>query len=140
MNTVELTNAELFKDLTTVVVGKRFFDLHNDYDCIDIEYKLETKSLAFLFEACRTGIVERHLYLLFENVTCSTFKLFFKRIVESSTLNSFYRGRFIKDDTLFDHAPDGEAYFYLEFEEGDSFELFSSKVVLFEKESLTSHE
>jgi hypothetical protein len=132
MNIVELTNAELFKDLTTVDAGEALFDLHNNYVCTNIDYKPETKSLFFLFEATMADAEKKHLCLLFENVTFSTFRLFLKRTADSSRLDSFYRGRYEKDGALFEHAPTGETYFYLEFIEEDSFEIFSSKVSLLE--------
>jgi hypothetical protein len=132
MTIVELTNAEILKDITTVESGEVFFDLHNDYVCTDIDYKSQTKTLFFLFEPTMADAEKKHLCLLFENVIFSTFRLFLKRTADSSRLDSFYRGRYEKDGALFEHAPTGEAYFYLEFIEEDAFEIFSSKVSLLE--------
>lgn len=79
------------------------------------------------------GSNKNDLYLLFENVTFSTFNVYLKRSTESCILDSFYRGRYEIDGTLFEYTPAGERYFYLAFIEGDAFEFYSGKVCLFEK-------
>lgn len=135
MTIIELTNVEILKDLTTVETGETFFDLHNDYCCTDIDYKSTSKTLRFTFESRIADAAKNKLYLLFENVTFSTFNLYLKRTTNSCTLDSFYRGRYQIGDTLFEYAPTGEGYFYLEFIEEDAFELFAGKVNLMEKAS-----
>jgi hypothetical protein len=137
MATIELLNAELLKDLTTVEAGETSFDLHNDYVCTNINYKLQTKTLSFLFEPSLADVAKNPLCLLFENVTFSNFKLYLKSTADSSTLDSFYRGRYEIDGSLFEYATTGEAYFYMEFIEGASFEFFSDKVSLVEKSRLS---
>ena len=137
MTTIELINAELLKDLTTVEAGETFFDLHNNYVCTNINYKLQAKTLSFLFEPGLADVTKNPLCLLFENVTFSNFELYLKSTVDSSTLDSFYRGRYEIEGSLFEYTPTGEAYFYMEFIEGDSFEFFSSKVSLIEKSRLS---
>jgi hypothetical protein len=93
------------------------------------------KSLLFQFEAYSPDALVKHLYLLFEDVTFSNFKLIFKK--EDSTVDSLYRGRFEKDGTLFEYLPTGEAYFYIDFVEGNAFEFFSSRACLIDKDGLT---
>lgn len=127
---IELTNVELFKDLTTLEAEETFFDLHNDYTCTNIHYKRSDKTLGFLFEPNKSDAAKNNLFLLFENATLSNFNLHHNRTTDSSTLDSFYRGRYQIDDALFEYAPTGEGYFYLEFIEGDTFECFAGKVTL----------
>jgi hypothetical protein len=133
MTFIELTNVELLKDLTTLETAETFFDLHNDYICTNIYYKSLDKTLSFMFEPAIGNAAKSSLCLLFENVTISNFNLYLNRTTDSSTLDSFYRGRYQIDDTLFEYAPTGEGYFYLEFIEGDAFECFAGKVTLLEK-------
>jgi hypothetical protein len=130
---IELTNVELFKDLTTLEAVDTFFDLHNEYTCTNIDYKLLDKTLGFLFEPNKSNAAKNNLYLLFENATISNFNLYLNRTTDSSTLDSFYRGRYQLENALFEYAPSGEGYFYLEFIEGDAFECFAGKVSLLEK-------
>jgi hypothetical protein len=140
MAIIELTNAELLKDLTTVETVDTFFDLHNDYTCTNIDYKLLDKMLGFLFEPNKSDAAKNNLYLLFENATIVNLNLDLTRTTDGSTLDSFYRGRYQLEDTLVEYAPTGEGYFYLEFIEGDEIECFAEKVSLLEKTRLQTLE
>lgn len=133
MALIELTNAELLKDLTTVETVDTFFDLHNEYICTNIDYKSSDKTLFFLFEPNKNDAAKNNLYLLFENATIANLNFYINKTADSSTLDSFYRGRYQIEDALFEYAPTGEGYFYLEFMEGDAFECFAGKVTLSEK-------
>lgn len=133
MTLIELTNVELFKDLTTLKTVDGLFDMHNDYICTKIDFKSSDKTLGFLFKPNKSDAVKNNLYLLFQNVTLSNFNLYLNRTTDSSILDSFYRGRYQLDDALFEYTPTGEGYFYLEFIEGDAFECFAGKVTLSEK-------
>ena len=127
---IDLTNTELFLDLTTIKYGESFFDLHNDYDCTDINYKLLSKTISFLFQPSTSEPLKKGLCLLFEDATIVDFNVNLKRTSDSFTLDLFYRGRYEIDGKLFEISPHGEGYFYIGFFEGDSFEIFSKKVTL----------
>jgi len=47
-------------------------------------------------------------------------------------LDQFYRGRYESDGKLSDINENGERYFYLNFYEGDYFEIFAKEVLLIE--------
>lgn len=127
---IDLTNTELFLDLTTIDHGESFFDLHNDYSCTDINYKLITKTISFLFKPRITGPTAKDLCLLFEDATIVIFKFNLKGTAESCVLDSFYRGRDEIEGNVFEISPHGEGVFYIEFLGGDSFTIFSKKVTL----------
>ncbi|UYQ95584.1 hypothetical protein MKQ68_10770 [Chitinophaga horti] len=57
--------------------------------------------------------------------------VFLEKTPDSSSLNSFYRGRFEQDGELLEFTDDGRGYYYLEFENGDSIELHASNVKLY---------
>lgn len=133
MPLIELTNAELFKDLTTLGNVDTFFDLHNDYTCTSIDYKSFDKTLGFSFQPNNINDTKKNLYLLFENVTLSNFNMYHNRTTDSGILDSFYRGRYQNEGALFEYTPTGEGYFYLEFIGGDAFECFAGKVTMSEK-------
>lgn len=42
---------------------------------------------------------------------------------DCNIVNNFYRGRFESDNGLSEFFEDGSSYFYLEFENGDLFEI-----------------
>lgn len=123
---VELTNVELFKSLVGIESDNGFIDLHNDYDCISIQYSVETKLFEISFQATNSNVV-----LQFKDAVINKFNLVPKRTEDSCTLNSFYRGRFEVNGELFEYSPIGERYYYIEFEEGDAFEVLAQQVFLF---------
>jgi hypothetical protein len=130
---IELTDVELFKDLTLIEQDGNTYDLHNDYDCIDLSYDKESESINIVFEKHSSkSLGNDKICLLFKNVTVAKFYLFFIRTEDTSTINSFYRGKFENDGELFERSSGGAGYFYIEFEKGDKFEFFSKKVLLLE--------
>lgn len=58
--------------------------------------------------------------------------LYLSRANDSSTLNNFYRGRFETSKGLAEYSQLNEAYFYLEFEQGDKFEVLAQEVLFFQ--------
>jgi hypothetical protein len=75
--------------------------------------------------------MEPKICITFKEATIARIN-FIHPTAEERTLNNFYRGRYEKDQRLFESSELGEEYFYFEFENGDSFEVFSKEVVLFE--------
>jgi hypothetical protein len=130
MGKIELTNTDLFLDLTTVKYGESFFDLHNDYDCEGINYKLLNKTISFLFQPRIPEQAKKELCLLFEEATIADFKVNLKHTADRRTVDLFYRGRYEMGGNLFEISPNGEGIFYIDFWEGDSFVIFSKKVTL----------
>ena len=127
---MDLTNCELFKDLTTVSIKDKFFDLHNDYNCKIINYDLVVKVLKLIFEPCRSNV--NSLSLEFNEARISNFTFNFSYSQDANTLNAFYRGRFESDGLLLEYSKLNESYFYLDFQEDDKFEVFAKKVSLIE--------
>src|SRR5687768_9975936 len=118
---IDLTNTELFLELTTIEYGESFFDLHNDYNCVDINYKLPDKTIRFLFQPRIPEPTKKDLCLLFEEATIADLHVNLKRTEDSCTLDLFYRGRYEIDGNLIEFSPLGEGIFYIDFWEGDSF-------------------
>ena len=125
---IELTNVELFESLVGIESENNFIDLHNDYDCTSIQYSVETKLFELSFHAENSKIV-----LQFKDAIITKFNLVPNRTEDSSTLNNFYRGRFIVNGELFEYSLSGEGYYYIEFEEGDMFEVLAREVFLLQK-------
>jgi len=123
---IELTNVELFKSLVGIESDNGFIDLHNDYACISVQYSLDKKLLEVSFQAVNSNVV-----LQFKDAVINKFLLVPKRTEDSCTLNNFYRGRFEANGELFEYSPIGERYYYMEFEEGDAFEILAQQVFLF---------
>jgi hypothetical protein len=122
---IDLTKMELFENLLVFKTEKDVIDLHNDFKCQSIEYDREVRSIKFIFKDKGNDLV-----LQFNDAVLNKVNLLFNRTVDSSILNNFYRGRFELDGKLFEYTEEGRGYYYLEFEEGDIFEIFSLKAFL----------
>jgi hypothetical protein len=127
---IELTDEMLFKDLTFIERNGNKYDLHNDYKCVIFDYNKENETLNIVFEARVSKSENLRVGLTFKEVTIAKFEMFFTRTEDTSTLNSFYRGRFEKDGKFFEYSATGARYFYIEFEQGDKIEFYSSRALL----------
>lgn len=127
---IDLTNVALFDDLTTVNYDGGYFDLHNDYYCKNIRWLSANRAVSFLFNPRDPSSDKCPLVLQFEEASVPVFTVNFERSADSSTLETFYRGRYVLDGDLLDCTPDGERYFYINFWEEDVFEILSKKVSL----------
>jgi hypothetical protein len=121
---------ELFKDLTWLQQKNKVFDLHNDYNCVSINYDLARRITEIIFESINSKL--NKLCLLFEESSIVKFIFFLNKSGDASTINSFYRGRFETSEGLAEYSASGGRYFYIEFEEGDIIEMFAQRVTLFE--------
>lgn len=127
---MDLTNSELFKDLTTVSAENQFFDLHNDYNCKAISYDSIAMILTLVFKPCSS--TKKNLCMEFTGARIANFTFHLSCSKDASTLNAFYRGKFENDGVLLEYSNSDERYFYIDFEEDDKFEVFARKVSLFE--------
>lgn len=123
---IDITGGELFKDLMCFQIQNKVIDLHNDYECESIKYRHEEKKLIFMFN--RQAFSNSKITLVFEGVSIQKCDLYLSRTADSGTLNVFYRGRFEVDGNLYEKSKSNQEYYYIEFENGDKFELFSTKV------------
>ena len=127
---IDITNSELFKDLTSLNYENQIIDLHNEYECLCFKYISSSESLEFVFESRDSEILKIYFIIIFEQVEIEVANFYFKRTESSSTINIFYRGRFELNGKLFEFDSLGKKYWYLEFETGDKLEIFSSKVFI----------
>lgn len=132
---INLTDIELFKDLTCLQQEDRIFDLHNDYNCTSINYNLANRTTEIIFESINSKA--NKLCLLFEEASIAKFICFLNRSEDASTINSLYRGRFETSEGLSEYSASGDRYFYIEFEQGDIIEMFAQRVTLFECMSIS---
>jgi hypothetical protein len=133
---IELSEIELFKDLTLLEEsGKRIFDLHNEYNCIGVTYDSNSGTINIAFEPLDKNRAGNRVCLFFEGAAITKSEYVLSNTRDSSTVSSFYRGRFEKNDELFEYSAENQGYFYLEFENGTRFEFFSKRLQLKEIKS-----
>ncbi len=124
----ELSDVEMFKSLLNLEMEGAYIDLHYDYDCLNVLYDFEEQYLKLFFAGDKSLILE------FRDVVITKLNLQLQETSGRGTLNSFYRGRFEINGTLYEASEEGRRYFYLEFEGGDALELYANDVFLFEED------
>ncbi|MDP4255367.1 MAG: hypothetical protein Q8938_15265 [Bacteroidota bacterium] len=130
---IELTDVELFKDLTFIEEGGENYDLHNEFECFSFMYDQESETVNMAFKERNSKSLESDkICIMFKGVSFCKFELSLIRSEDSATINNFYRGRFEMDGKLYEKSSEGASYFYIEFETGDKFEFFAKKAMLVE--------
>jgi hypothetical protein len=127
---IELTDIEIFKDLISLDLEIRTFDLHNDYKCDTINLNGINNSLSLLFR--HNSIETEKVCLLFKNISIKKLNFFPDRTSDSKTIDLIYRGRFETETGLQEYSNSGQGYFYIQFVTGDEIELLAEKVFVFQ--------
>jgi len=131
---IELTHSELFKDLSFIQGLDKAYDLHDNFNCSNISFSNQELTFKIFFEPIEPiPALQNGVCIVFNAAKIVKFDLSLSRTSDSATINNFYRGRFEKAGVAREYSEDGEVYFYIEFEEGDRFELFASSAFLEEK-------
>lgn len=118
---IKVSHIELFKSLLDLEVGDKFIDLHNDFNCTEINFSKEDQSLIFVFFDHNHS---SSLRLVFQQVILVKFNLNFELDKKYIILDNFYRGRFESNNELHDLSEEGKGYMYVEFCEGQSLEFY----------------
>ena len=123
MVTINAKNIELFKNLAQFEFDNIYYDFHNDFDCTKISL-INNCIILLLKHTINNSIVE----LKFLNA--EIFKLDFEFNIENNvlTLDNFYRGRFESNGELMEFNTEQKSFYYLEFYEGQTFELFCEAI------------
>ncbi|GEM_PF-432823 len=129
MKTIEITNIELFQLFTEVQIENSYIDLHNEYECIKIFYHSHKKRLVFVFENIENRI--KKVFLWFTKCEILNTQHLFFDMQNALTLDNLHRGKFLQNnECLTEETFDKKKCFYLEFLEGQFFEVLSQKVFL----------
>jgi hypothetical protein len=124
---VSITNYKLFEDISEFLFDGHRVNLHDDFECTQIQFVDESGLFVFTF----TQLEERQVVeLQFHNARLSNLDIHFPLNTNASTLEIFYRGRFEEDGILQELTIDNEKIFYLEFNEGIVINLFAKEVTL----------
>lgn len=127
---IDLTHSELFKSFDEIEGDGFDVDLHNEFKCDSINFKNQKTELilSFMIEPKFARKVNR-IDIVFEDVRLESF--FLKKDNESPdewTINNIYRGRFQKEEDVLELSNDGRSYYYIDFYQDYSFELFARDV------------
>ena len=114
---------DLFYNLIDLSYNGNYYDLHNDFYCVNIKFENDTLALKFEHSEDKS-IVE----LCFKGSKIVNFD--FNQIMDKLTIDNIYRGRFEKNNELFEFSDDKKSYFYIEFYEDIKIELFTEEIFI----------
>ena len=127
MKIIKAKEIELFKNLSQIELDNLFYDFHNDFDCIQVLF--ESNMLILLFKNIMKG---DFVSFKFDNATIESFDSLNFEELKNLTVDNIYRGRFQKNDQLFEFDINGKSYFYIEFYEGPCIELKCMNIIIAE--------
>jgi hypothetical protein len=126
---IELTNFELFKNFMEVENETFYVNLHNEFDCVAIDFSNLDSKLVISFSAnkyCKSDGMR--VNLVFEDCSISSFSIKPEKTnLSFCTIDNVYRGRFLENEVLIDSL-DGRFYYYIDFYGELHYELFAKKV------------
>ena len=127
MTEIDLTDAELFKNLVEIQNNGIYIDLHNDYYCSQLIYE-PGKSNDLLLEFSLIGKENpfKKIEIVFSDIKIKKMSLqLLNNFHNNLTIDNIYRGRFQVGDELYERSKNGRSYYYMDFVEGCAIELFA---------------
>lgn len=119
---------ELFKDITEIDVNGYCVDLHNDYDCLKLQFS--GNELLMSFKSIRDNSKYSFVVLQFKAVDIQKLQLNFGVEAQHKTIDRLHRCRFLQVGELIEYSKEGKAFYALEFCEGYAVEFFTEELVL----------
>ena len=131
MKYLSITNITALQPLLDFDIKGVNIDLHNDFDCIEINDN--TKKLEFLFKRTigNEFYKEQNAILIFNDIVECNFQFLKEneRLGDMKTLMNFAKGEF-SEDHKFCHNSDIK-YFFLEFLESERIEILCKEAIIF---------
>lgn len=119
---IDAIEIALFRDLSQFDLGDNYYDFHNEFDCIKIQ--MANNAFILLFKSITHDEIISFRLL---NVEITGFKFDVSSTSNDFTIDNIYRGRTEKNGQLIE-SNNGKAYFYIDFQEGLSLELWSDGI------------
>jgi len=119
MNTAQ--TIEYLKDVSQYEYNGTYYDLHNDYDCVNL--LLDNSIFTLTFRKIDDNTI---VTLNFTDVTLTKFIVPVVANDDAVTIDIIYRGR----NSLFEKDEHGRAYFYIDFYDDKSIELWVNSIYL----------
>ncbi len=119
---IKAKDIELFKNLSQNEYGDKWIDFHNDFDCVKVILKIGGLLILWF-----KGIKDDELISFkFSNVLIEQMEFFNFNKVENLTIDNLYRGKIDREGELLEFNKEGSGYFYLEFDEGQKMQFWST--------------
>ena len=131
---ISLPQSELFRNIAEVDLGDTYLDLHNDYECVRLEYKVEDKECRLTFK--RVNMKTESSYELIDLVFTDSVMQTCSFVVDEGVLNDFktidllYRGRFENSNGLTEFDSFGRSFYYINFYSGIQLNVFAVELIV----------
>ncbi len=128
---IDLTDFELSKSFAEIEGHGLYIDLHNEFKCDSIVFQNQKSELVLSFSTEPTLKKKvKQVDIIFEDITIELFSIKEDDELPGAwTINNIYRGRFEnKLGVLSELSIDGRYYYYIDFYQDYSFELFARAV------------
>ena len=123
---MQAKDIELFKNLSQNEYCDKWMDFHNDFDCVKIVLKIGGL-LILWFKGIKNDEI---ISFKFSDVLIEQMEFFNFNKVENLTIDNLYRGKVEREGELLEFNKEGSGYFYLEFDEGQKLEFWSTGLVV----------
>jgi hypothetical protein len=134
---INLTNWELFLNFIEIENENCYLDLHNDFECVLIEYADVSGGFYLNFKAVSNPYSE--VEISFFNAEFGKIKIEMANdslVSKSKIVDTLYRGRFeTPEGELLEKSLTGKNYYYISFVDDTQFEVFSNNVIARVKDS-----
>ncbi|MCC8409255.1 hypothetical protein LJ707_09945 [Mucilaginibacter sp. UR6-1] len=126
---IRLTETELFKSLTEIEDGTTYIDLHNEFDCKEVNISPNEVQLVFTNNLDVPKV--KRVGLIFKDAKITKVSTSLQNgDFTSLTIDNIYRGRFENSDGLFERSDNGLYYYYVDFFKDYNIELFASEFIV----------
>jgi hypothetical protein len=117
-----IQDIDLFKNLAQLEINETYFDFHNDFYCREFRY------LNNVLEIVMKNNSNKIVLIRFDHVVITKSDFGEYTFVNDLTVDQIYRGRTEFGNQLIEIDNEGRGYFYLEFDEGQRMEFWSSGI------------
>lgn len=115
-------------------LGDVYLDLHNDYECVRLEYKGEGKECRLTFKLInmKTESCYELVDLVFIDSIMQTCLFVFDEGVldDFKTIDLLYRGRFENSKGLTEFDSFGRSFYYVNFYSGIQLNVFATELII----------
>lgn len=131
---ISLPQSELFRNIAEVDFGDTYLDLHNDYECVRLEYKVEDKECRLTFK--RVNMKTESSYELVDLVFIDSLMQTCLFVFDEGALDDFktidllYRGRFENSNGLTEFDSFGRSFYYINFYSGIQLNVFARELII----------
>ncbi len=121
----DISKFDLFEPILDFKIGDEYVDLHNDFNCVNIEEFADKQNIVLYFTSISSD--SKKIAIRFDDAKLATSKYKLTDKKRYTTLSNFHHGKFENKNSLNEKNEQGQKYFYLDFFEGQHLEIFAKQ-------------